>query len=252
MRTIVILLFIAVLIVALRILLKSSPAKTAWFLRRLAAVVAIIVLLFLLLSGRLHPIFGLLAAAIPFAGRLLPYLRYVPVLRTLWRRYIAKGTAHNANPGNQQSSVKTEFVEMTLDHTSGQMDGRVLRGQFAGAALHTLTLTELIHLLTEVNVDQDSSALLQSYLDRRYPDWRDRAATMGADSHAPNPSVNNMTDEEAYEILGLDANASTADIIAAHRRLIHKIHPDVGGTSYLATKINLAKDYLLKASPKRS
>ena len=134
---------------------------------------------------------------------------------------------------------------MQLDHDSGKMSGKVLRGRFAGQALATLDRASLMSLSAEIGSDSDSAALLEAYLDRRFPDWRediqgDRAARSGgaADSGP-------MTDKQAYEILGLLPGAGEAEIRAAHRRLMKRVHPDQGGSTFLAAKINQAKDWLL-------
>lgn len=55
-----------------------------------------------------------------------------------------------------------------------------------------------------------------------------------------------MTEAEALEVLGLKVGASQADIVQAHRKLISRVHPDRGGSDYLAARINLAKRVLLK------
>jgi hypothetical protein len=143
------------------------------------------------------------------------------------------------------STVRSSYLEMTLDHDSGAMSGIVLAGAFAGRALADLDEPSLRALLAEVASDGESVSLLEAYLDGRQPGWREdlerdrdagprRAANSGA-----------MTDEEAYEILGLAAGASEADIRAAHRRLMLRLHPDHGGSTFLAAKINEAKDRLL-------
>ncbi len=55
-----------------------------------------------------------------------------------------------------------------------------------------------------------------------------------------------MSRDEALQVLGLKLGASELDIKSAHKKLLKDFHPDAGGTDYLASKINLAKDVLLK------
>ena len=55
-----------------------------------------------------------------------------------------------------------------------------------------------------------------------------------------------MTRELALEILGLKGEPDRDEIIKAHRTLMQRMHPDRGGSDYLAKKINQAKDFLLK------
>jgi len=82
-------------------------------------------------------------------------------------------------------------------------------------------------------------------LHRLWLEWM--AANQRKRGYQRPPGVNDgMTIAEAYEVLGLKAGASEQEILAAHRRLMQKIHPDRGGSDYLAAKINLAKKILLK------
>ena len=55
-----------------------------------------------------------------------------------------------------------------------------------------------------------------------------------------------MTPDEAYQVLGLRPGASEADIRAAHHRLMRTAHPDSGGSDWLATRVNQARDVLLR------
>jgi hypothetical protein len=59
------------------------------------------------------------------------------------------------------------------------------------------------------------------------------------------PSSSQLTEEEAWQLLGLQPGAPREDIIQAHKRLIQKLHPDRGGNDYLAAKLNAARDLLL-------
>jgi hypothetical protein len=145
------------------------------------------------------------------------------------------------SPG-QVSRVRSAFVEMELDHDSGAMRGRILAGRYAGVSLETLDMTTLTGLLAEI--DPESRALLAAYLDRREPSWREHAqGDAGAGNGAT--SSGKMTEEEAYQILGVQPGATPEDIGRAHRSLMKKLHPDQGGSTYLAARVNEAKDVLL-------
>jgi len=143
------------------------------------------------------------------------------------------------------STVRSAFLEMNLDHDSGAMLGRVIAGGFAGNELDDLDAAALLRLAAEVAVDADSVALLESYLDRRMPGWREHFEGDAAAGARGTADTGPMTDEEAYEILGLAPGAAASEIRAAHRRLMKRVHPDQGGSTFLAAKINQAKDWLL-------
>ncbi len=145
-------------------------------------------------------------------------------------------------PG-QVSRVRSAFIEMELDHDSGAMRGRILAGRFEGVALDTLEMATLTGLLAEI--DPESQALLAAYLDRREPSWREHAqGYAGAGEGAT--SSGKMTQEEAYQILGVQPGATAKEIGMAHRALMKKLHPDQGGSTYLAARVNEAKDVLLR------
>ena len=143
----------------------------------------------------------------------------------------------------QKSSVRTAMLTMELDHDSGTLDGEVLAGQFKGRRLRSMSLDELIRFLPECRAAGDQSAnLLEAYLDRAHDGWRSTSG-QGRRAGAVPPS-GSMTPEEAYAVLGLKSNASKDDIRSAHRRLMKQYHPDHGGSDYLASKINQAKETL--------
>ena len=150
-------------------------------------------------------------------------------------------------PG-QKSGVRTEALEMVLDHDSGQMEGTCLKGRFAGKPLSSLSRQQLLEFLEELRVtDVKGALLLEAYLDRRAPGWRDLRSGP-SDREEPRQSRgrrSSMTINDAYEVLGLRPGAKEAEIRAAHRRLMMKFHPDQGGSTYLAARINEAKEILL-------
>jgi hypothetical protein len=145
--------------------------------------------------------------------------------------------------GGQTSRVRTAFIEMALDHDSGAMGGLVLAGRYQGCTLESLDLNALIGLLTEI--DDESRALLVPYLDRRDARWSEHAQGDAA-AGRPAASSGKMSEQEAYQILGVEAGANADTISRAHRALMKKFHPDQGGSTYLAARINEAKEILLR------
>jgi DnaJ-like protein len=152
-----------------------------------------------------------------------------------------------SQPRGQVSEVETAYLRMTLDHATGTMSGTVRKGQFQGRRLEELDNRSLIALWREVRADDPPSvSLIEGYLDRFMPDWREHArGSEGANGAAHPAAAPAMTTDEALAILGLKAGASPNEIKAAHHRLMMKIHPDQGGSDALAAQVNRAKDVLL-------
>jgi hypothetical protein len=209
---------------------KADPKQVAKLIRRLGGGGALIFAAFLLLRGEI-------AVAVPlglFGFGLLGWTMGWP----------ATFGARTRKSAGQASQVRTAFLEMQLDHDSGAMYGRVLFGRYEGVALDTLDVATLMGLLGEI--DSDSRDLLAAYLDRREPGWRERAHGDASAGRRKAPRDGKMTEKEAYLILGVEPGANAQDISRAHRALMKKLHPDQGGTTYLAARINEAKDILLR------
>ncbi len=145
----------------------------------------------------------------------------------------------------RHSTVRTAALEMELDHDTGRLEGLVLAGSHESKTLGDMTLAQLLELYGELGVDSESRQLLETYLDGRFPVWRENAKANGGNGQRVAPGSGAMTKEEAYKVLGLETGAAAADIRKAHRRLMQRLHPDLGGTSSLAARINEAKDVLL-------
>ncbi len=208
-----------------------------WF----AGLAGAAVLLLMLASGRAPQVIGALGLLAPFAYR-------------WWRnrRVARRFGAGPAGGENNESRVETATLEMRLDHSTGQMSGRVRGGPQAGRELAELARAELLALLAACRADDpDSVPLLEAWLDRADPDWR-HGAEDGGDhggraegARAGSGGGGRMTRQEALAVLGLAEGASEDEIRAAHRRLMRAAHPDGGGSDWLAARINEARDVLL-------
>lgn len=198
-----------------------------------------------------------LAALAVFAGVFVFFLP-LPLLLALFARGRRSGLFQRAfrsvfhgggGSSGQTSTVTTPFLRMTLDHDSGAMSGTILSGRFSGMRLDELGSAELLDLLRECRAgDEEGARLVEAYLDRTRPDWREEWRGEGAGSGDARPAAGAMSVEEAYAVLGLAPGAGAAEIKAAHRRLMSKLHPDHGGSDYLASQINRARDVLLAQS----
>jgi len=220
--------------------LFNQPPKVYW---QWIVILIAVGLLVMVATGRAHWLTAVFAALLPFVRAALTLLGNVPLLKRVLAGMGAPKPGAEPSSG-QTSSVQGRYLRMTLEHDSGDMDGEVLAGQFRGRALKQLKLDELLQLLRECQDDEESVALLQAYLDRVYADtWRQQAGAQGQQEATSGPDE--LSRDEALQILGLSADAGEEEIIEAHRRLMQKLHPDRGGSAYLAARINQAKATLL-------
>jgi DnaJ domain len=236
---------LVLLLIGGRFLVRTDPRKLATIVRKGGGIAALAGAAFLLMRGAIP-------LAVPLAVFGLALVGGRNVLGFSGRPF---GSARKS-PG-QKSQVRTDRLEMELDHDSGHMDGKCLSGRFAGRTLSSLSGREVMELLAELHAaGAREAALMEAYLDWRLPNWRDQASAddwrprgFAEEENAEAPRgrarANRMSAEEAYAVLGVEKTASEEEIKQAHRRLMMKMHPDQGGSTYLAARINEAKEVLL-------
>jgi DnaJ domain len=205
---------------------QQSAEKRKSLIWTYAVFGLVLIIIALALTGKLHPIGAVIAATLPFLKSLGSLaLRLLPTLARFKR------------PSFTHPTMTTRYLRVVVDPASGKMSGEVLAGDFHGIALAQLSRDQLQSLLaTYQQQDPESAQLLAAYLQQRFQDQSQQQSASGS---------SNMTPSEALQVLGLSKKANKKDIIAAHRKLMQKIHPDRGGSDYLAAKINQAKECLL-------
>lgn len=211
-----------------------TPSQQQGWKKKFPLVVVLAIILVLTLAGRLHWL-GLALAGALFAvkGLLTAVMRGWP----LWRMY------RKLRGGKDFSHLETASLRMVFDLDRGHFDGEVLDGPFQGRALSTLSRQQLDELMTWLKSrERESRLLLHAYLLRRFHGSGDERTDDASQFAA---TTTDVTEDEAWRILGLKPGASAEDIVKAHRSLIQKLHPDRGGNDYLAAKVNAAKDQLL-------
>ena len=231
----------AVAVVVLYLLLQmfraANPAVLARAVKIVGGVLSLAVAAYTGLRGEL-------VVAIPlgiFGAGLLGWSPYRRVGLFQYRRHVRRRTALIGTELAGALAIPRYEFSIT---TAGELSGTILAGEHAGRSLGEFDLAGLLAMAP--SFDAESVALLESYLDRRFPAWREHAQGNGAGGQRRAPSSGKMTAEEAYQILGLQPGASRDDIGRAHRALMKKLHPDQGGSTYLAARVNEAKDTLLR------
>ena len=235
-RVILLLVIVFTLVVLVRRAQQQPPHKRRAAYLQIIVGSAVIGVVILTLMGKMHWVGAALTGLLVATRQLLPVLvRLLPALGGL--------RASGARSSSKQSEVTSRIIKMTLDHDSGDLSGVVLESTFKGWLLNELNRQQLDELLSYCqHEDTDSAQLLTSYLEQRFSeDAQDREETDRGGENGASPSSR----AEALAVLGLQDDATEEDIIAAHRALIQKCHPDRGGNDYLAAKINQAKDQLL-------
>ena len=217
---------------------KANPAKLARYLKPLGGYATLAAAAFLMMRGQVEA-----AVAVGGFGLYLLGLAHPPAFARMFSKV-------GSIPGaDQVSRVRSAMIEMELHHDSGAMEGTVLAGPYSGVRLADLTRPQCEEILQICRRDDPEGArLLEAYLDRRFPGWRPAGEDHGDPGRGSGDRrlAGAMTKDEAYEILGLKKGATAEDISRAHRSLMKKLHPDHGGTTSLAARVNEAKDVLLR------
>ena len=225
---------------------RANPTTVLKTIKVILAIIGLFIALFLLFTGRIF----MVLAAVPL---LLPLL-----LRS--RALFSRMKAAAGGTAGQSSEVVTKFLKMNLDHDSGEMDGLVLSGDHEGHWLSELKLGELEELYRDYCVEDHKSAeLLSAYASRRFGEsWTSKESESAQgqgeadydtdDKQTRGHMDSHMDRKKALEILGLKGKPSAEEIRQAHRKLMQKLHPDHGGSTYLATQVNQAKEILLNGA----
>ena len=234
MRFLLIALILTGLFLFLRWQYRQSPRQLYQWL---ASAIGI-GLIALVLAGRAHWIVAMVGGILPFLGKAALLVRWLPFLSRLYRTH-----------GSSGIHLQTAWLEVEINRSTGAMDGTVRQGEYQGRRLSQLDLSQLERLLHACQNDQQSAALLCTYIQRTHSNWRDEKP--GGEASTDDFEDSTLSAETAAQILGVSLQTSDDEIRAAHRNLAQKLHPDRGGNDYLTRKINKARDVLIKKSKER-
>lgn len=221
----------------LRKLAYTPPAAVAKLVKQVGGGLSLAAAVFLLMRGRWEIAMGVGGVGLWLLGLAQP---------PEWAKNVRWPGSGTGAPNI--SKVRSATIAMELDHDTGAIEGTVLAGEFTGKRLAELTRDQAEALFRACMLDDlEGARLLEAYFDRRFAGWRDAAQANGDGTGGrPRSGSAAMSEDEAYEVLGLHKGASAEDIARAHRNLMKKLHPDLGGTTSLAARINEAKDILIR------
>lgn len=235
LRVVFILLILALLFYLSVLFRRLNFAQRNKLIKRLAIFCVLGIVVLLVLSGRVNFIFAAIAALLPVIPRLFRFIMGAwPALMPYFKRYRQ----------NHLSSMQSRFIQLQINIITGELQGEVLAGEYKGQLLQKMTKEALLSLLEQCKQqDAESAALLIAFLDARHADWSN--AKTGNNNDSFRQPETKMSKKQACEILGVPENSNKKQVIAAHKKLMQKIHPDKGGSVYLAQLINQAKDTLI-------
>lgn len=230
-------------VILIRVLWAKKQPKVSTKIIIGASIVLIGVLAILTGSGRFHPLAATVAAIAPFLRRGFFLLRLVPFFSNAFQMFQPGGSPFGFSSATQDQSqvseAETDELKMVLDHSSGEISGTVKSGEFRGRELSSLSGAEVVRLYQSLQ-DEQSRRLMVSFIERYHPDIEQTSS-----QEESTGDDDTMTVKKAREVLGVAEDASEEDIVNAHRRMIQHLHPDRGGSSFIAAQINEAKRVLL-------
>jgi len=226
---------------------RADPARMSRMLQRAGGFLVLGAALSMLLLGRVAFAFLLAGLGFWLLGTSRPAGGWFPWMGRGWFAFAPFGLNRSVRP------QRSKMVEIILDEIGNPVHGYVRAGDFAGRAFDELNFADCLALHQACERDDPAGVrLLEAYLNRRFPGWRqagegDTDAGRGGGNFGGYGNTGGpMTENQAYEILGLRKQASRDEIIKAHRSLMQKLHPDHGGSTHLAARVNEAKDVLLR------
>ena len=226
--------------------LKTTGSNTNSRGLYIAGITLVVSLIVLMASGRMHWIPAAGALMLPLFARVVSLIRTASVISNLFGSFtnfrannLMNDVKFGTQPKPNDTKTETKELAMQLDHVSGEISGRIKIEPYMNRSLASLSDTELINFCSIVK-DPESQQLMKAYIERYHPN-----ITVGQKDSDTEQTQNDITKSRAFEILGIEPGASRDEIIEAHRRLIQRLHPDRGGSDYIAAEINEAKRILL-------